>query len=61
MIAFNDKLALLVQVKMQAKRLEILQKMEEELPGHAEGRLECRDGGAPHAATDHRIARDRST
>jgi hypothetical protein len=61
MIANNDKLALRVQVKMQAKLLEILQEMEEELPGHAQGSLECRDGGVPHATTDHRIAGDRST
>jgi hypothetical protein len=49
MVAINDKLPLKVQVKIQEKRLALLQRMDEGLQGHTghtHTRLECRDGGA---------------
>jgi hypothetical protein len=42
MIATNDKLP--CTVKQQAEQLELLQKMDEELPGHTQGSLECNGG-----------------
>jgi hypothetical protein len=55
MIAIDDKHPFAVQVKIQEKRLELLQKMDEELPGHTQRRLECRDGGAPQITGSQEI------
>jgi hypothetical protein len=61
MIAINDKLPLQVQVKLQEKRLEFLQKMDEAIQRHTQGRpmygLECCYGGAPQITGSQEIAR----
>jgi hypothetical protein len=56
MIAIDDNLPLAIQVKIEKKRLDLLQKMDEELPGHTQRHLECLYGGAPQITGSQEIA-----